>query len=272
MHAINIIDYTLLIPIRFECAQRADIMKSINNLLLILTLASLSLAANAEDKVISLTSNEFPPYHAKSLMNQGPVTELIVAAYKRVGYRVEVAYFPWARGEYLASKGEKYHGVISIWYSKERGKKYIYSDPYMDNEVGFYKFKSNTIKYTSYEALKNYTIGTVNGYANPPGFDSANLNVKPVVTDELNIAKLCNERIDLVLIDRLMAVHLIKKNNKKCKSKVNWMLPALEIKPMHLAISRNAENGLEKINDFNRGLKLIKKDGTLKAILRKHGF
>ena len=188
-------------------------MKSIKNIFLIYILITFGSAAHAEDKVISLTSNEFPPYHAKSLMNQGPVTELIIAAYERVGYRVVVTYFPWARGDYLARKGGKYHGVISLWYNKERGKRYLYSDPYMDNEVGFYKRKSNAITFTSYKALQEFTIGTVINYANPPGFDAANLNVKPVVTDELNIAKLCNERINLVLIDRLMAEHLISKNN-----------------------------------------------------------
>ncbi len=247
-------------------------MKSIKNFLLIFTLISLSLGANAAEKVISLTSIEFPPYHSKDLMNHGPVTELIITAFERVGYRVEVAYFPWARGEYLASKGDKYHGVISIWYNKNRDKKYFFSDSYMDNEIGFYKRKSNIIQYSSYQALKKYTIGTVIAYANPPGFDSAQLNVKPMVTDMLNIAKLCEERIDLVLIDKLMAKHLLSKTRKKCHDQVDWMLPALEVKPMHLAISRKAKDGLKKVNAFNRGLKLIKKDGTLKSILKKHGF
>ncbi len=248
------------------------VMKNIKNLFLIFILITLSLATHAAEKVISLTSNEFPPYHAESLMNQGPVTELIIAAYKSVGYRVEVAYFPWARGEYLASKGEKYQGVLSMWYTKEREKRYFYSDAYMDNEIGFYKYKSNIMQYTSYDALKKYTIGTVIAYANPPGFDAAMLNVKPVVTDELNIAKLCNERIDLVLIDRLMAEHLISTKNKGCQHIIDWMLPAIETKPMYLGISRNVKDGLKKVNAFNRGLKIIKKDGTLKAILKKHGF
>ncbi len=221
-------------------------MKSINNLFLILTLISLGLAANATEKVISLTSIEFPPYHSKNLKNHGPVTELIITAFERVGYRVEVAYFPWARGEYLARKGQQYHGVISMWKNKEREKKYLYSDAYMDNEIGFYKRKSNVMQYSSYQALKNYTIGTVIAYANPPGFDSAKLNVKPMVTDELNIAKLCEERIDLVLIDKLMAKYLISKTRKRCHNKIDWMLPALEIKPMHMAISRNTKNGIQK--------------------------
>jgi polar amino acid transport system substrate-binding protein len=250
-------------------------MKSIKNhflILIIITLANATNAANAAEKVISLTSNEFPPYHSNSLMNQGPVTELIIAAYERVGYRVEVTYFPWARGDFFASKGQDYDGVISIWRTKERENKYFFSDSYMDNEIGFYKRKSNVIKYSSYKALKQYTVGTVISYANPPGFDSEKLNVKPMVTDKLNIMKLCHDRVDLVLIDRLMAQYLISTNLKECQEEVDWMLPALEIKPMHLAISKNAKDGIEKINNFNRGLNLIRTDGTLNSILRKHGF
>ncbi len=247
-------------------------MKRIKNIFLIFISITLGFAADAAEKVISLTSIEFPPYHSKNLMNQGPVTELIIAAYNRVGYRVEVAYFPWARGEHEARKGDKYDGVISIWHNPKREKKYFFSNSYMNNEIGFYKRKSNTIKYKSYKELQKYTIGTVISYANPPGFDNAKLNVKPMVTDKINITKLCHNRIDLVLIDRIMAEHLISKVRKNCHSKIDWMLPALEIKPMHLAISRNAKNGLKKVNDFNRGLDIIKNDGTLQSILKKHGF
>jgi polar amino acid transport system substrate-binding protein len=247
-------------------------MKSIKNHFLILILIILSFAANAADKVISLASIEFPPYHSKNLMNHGPVTELIIEAYKRVGYRVEIAYFPWARGDHEASKGEKYDGMISIWRNEEREARYFFSDSYMDNEIVFYKRKSNVIKYSSYKALKQYTVGTVISYANPLGFDSEKLNVKPVVTDELNIMKLCHGRVDLVLIDRLVAEYLISTKPKECQEEVGWMQPALEIKSMHLAISKNAKNGIEKINIFNRGLNLIRTDGTLKSILKKHGF
>jgi polar amino acid transport system substrate-binding protein len=247
-------------------------MKSIKILFILFNLVTLGLTANAAEKVISLTSNEFAPYHSKNLKNQGPVTELIIAAYNRVGYRVEVAYFPWARGEYEASKGEKYDGVISIWRNETREKKYFFSDAYMDNEIGFYKRKSNLIQYSSYKALKKYIIGTVLSYANPPGFDSAQLNVEPVVADELNIMKLCHNRIDLVLIDRLMAEYLISKKLKKCQSELDWMLPALEIKPMHLAISKKSKDALKKVNDFNRGLEIIRKDGTLNLILKNHEF
>ncbi len=247
-------------------------MKRINKAFLIFLFIIWPPLSQADDNVIYLTSNEFPPYHGEHLLHQGPVIELIRAVFMRVGYKVEIEFLPWARGEHEARKGIYYDGVVSIWRTTEREKWYLYSASYMKNEVGLYKRKADSIKYKNYQDLMTYKIGTVIAYANPPGFDQAKLDVKEVVADSLNIAKLCHERIDLVLIDKRMAEHIIKTIQQDCENMIEWLEPALEIKPMYVAISKKAKNAHKKIADFNRGLQLLKNDGTFKAILNKHGF
>lgn len=49
------------------------------------------------EKLISLTSAEYPPYYGKELNNQGPVTEIVNQAFAKVGYKVMIDFFPWAR-------------------------------------------------------------------------------------------------------------------------------------------------------------------------------
>ena len=56
------------------------------------------------------------------------------------------------------------------------------------------------------------------------------------------------------------------------KDDLVFMDPPLEVKNLYLAFSRNATNYDVKLRAFNRGLEIIKADGTLQQIYEKHGF
>ena len=232
----------------------------------------LSAEANlAAEQKINLSATEWPPYYGKDLKNNGFITEIIRAVFRRVGYEVAVDFLPWKRALHDTKAG-KYDGLFTVWYRKEREQWFVFSRALPPNEVVLFKRKDKNISFKNYQSLKPYRIGVVRGYATPPGFDEAKLKTSEVNSDELNLRKLHKDRIDLALTDKITGMHIIKKKMPEAADALEWMQPSLHIEIQHLVISKKAKNYQKKLQDFNRGLEQLEQDGTLKAILEAHGF
>jgi polar amino acid transport system substrate-binding protein len=238
-----------------------------------MVLSTLLLATQgiAAERVLSLASTDYPPYYGKGLKNHGPISEITLAAYRKVDWEVKITFLPWARAMKEAKTGG-YDGISGIWYRKDREAWFVFSDPIYPNIVGFYKRKGKRITFTNYEDLSPYRIGVVRGYTNPPAFEKADLQKQEVTTDEQNLRKLVKHRIDLALIDKEVARYIIDTKFPHYAQFIEWMEPTLETIFLHLAISKAAKHHERKLRDFNRGLKLIAEDGTLLRIMETHGF
>lgn len=231
-----------------------------------------SMEGHTENKQIRLASSEYPPYFGEQLDNQGVITEIIVEAYTRIGYEVEIKFMPWARSLEMTKEGD-FDGMFALWYREEREQWFAFSAPLPPNELGFYKRRDNPITFTRFEDLRGYRIGTCRGYANPPEFEQATyLRTEEVPSDEQNIQKVYHERVDLILIDKGLAQYLIATKFPEYQEELEWIEPALERVAQHLVLSKQVAAYQTKLNDFNEGLRLITEDGTLQRILTKHGF
>ena len=88
--------------------------------------------ARANATEINLMTAPYPPYYGPNLTNQGPITEIVVSAYKKVGYRVHIEYVPWARALETVKAG-KADGLYGAWYSAERTQWFVYSNQLPSN-------------------------------------------------------------------------------------------------------------------------------------------
>jgi polar amino acid transport system substrate-binding protein len=226
---------------------------------------------NADEKLISLASAEYPPYYGEQLKNYGPVTQIIVEAYEEVGYDVDVKFFPWVRGENMAKEG-KYDGMFPPWHTKEREDYFVFSDPLFPNNIHFYKLKKTKVAFSSYEDLKGYKIGVVRGYANPAVLAEVDLQFEEVSKDLQNLLKLAAGRIDLTLMDSKLAEFLIRSELPEYTDAFARIDPAVESRMQYLCISRKAVDYQTKLEDFNRGLKLLRESGEYEEILLEHGL
>ncbi len=232
----------------------------------------LAIQGYASEKEIFLTSAEYPPYYCEELENQGCITEIIREVFKRVGYDLKVKFYPWKRAEMMAKKGFS-DGMFPPWHTKEREKWFFFSNPIPPpNIMGFYKRKDKIITFKTYQDLQPYRIGSVLGYAYPTDFLEIKLRNIKSYTDEMLINNLVTGRIDLAVIDKMQAKYLLITKYPKQSGNFEFMEPPLAIIQQHLVISKKTKNAQTKINDFNRGLKMIKDDGTFEEILKKHGF
>jgi polar amino acid transport system substrate-binding protein len=224
---------------------------------------------SAAAEVIQLSTTEYPPYMSQSAPGGGLLVTIATEAFKRSGYELRVNYLPWARALETAKLGDTMQGVAGYWVSKEREPFFYASEPLLNNHLGFFRRTDRVIAFKHMAELNPYVIGTVREYANPKVFDDAHLKTDEAVDDATNLAKLAAGRVDLVLVERGVANSLLDGRLSSLKGKVVWMEPALEVTPMRISISRQAPRALEKLEAFNRGLRSMRRDGTLARMLSK---
>ena len=224
------------------------------------------------EKNINLFSSEYSPFVSENLKDYGPLADFVESAFKSVGYNVNINFLPWARGLHDSKKG-LYDGVLTIWYRKEREKWFKFSKGFFPNEIVLIKKKKLQIKYEGLESLKDYSIGVIRGFSYPDAFKKAAfLNKSRSKNAEQSIKKLVNDRVDLIIMDKLVAkFHLNKKYPGQWK---NYEVLGAPLKTdfQHLAISKKIQNYQKIIEDFNRGYQKIKASGEFKKILKKHGL
>lgn len=226
----------------------------------------------SEDKEVSLATLNWEPYVGEKLEHFGFTSHIITEAFKRVGYRVQYTFLPWARLLKQVEAG-KFDAGCAAYYSEERAEVYAFSAPYARGPVVLYKRKDKDIKYQSLADLKPYRIGVARGYVTTPEFDAAEYLRKEIANDnDLNMKKLLAKRVDLIAIDKFVAQHIIKTSLPEGADMLEALDPPLADNPIHLIFSRKREGHERKIRDFNRGLQALVDDGTIRNILQFHGF
>ncbi len=221
---------------------------------------------------VTLVTVGYPPYYGPGLPNNGPIAEIVTEAYARAGYQVTVEFMPWVRAMQRAQTG-KADGLLGGWYSKEREQWFVFSAPLPGNELVIYKrIGDRPQRFTSYEALTPYRIGTVKGYRNPDDFEAADLRREAAPSDRVNLVKLANNRVDLILIDKATAKFILDKELAEYRDRLEPIEPPLERPPLHVLISKQAVDFEKKIEAFDEGLKILEREGAVEAILKRHNL
>ena len=222
------------------------------------------------DQVVRLAAGQnYYPYYAEDLEDGGFITKVIVSAFNKMGYRVEVEFVPWARATHLVKTGAA-DGIYSIWFRKDRESWVAFSDPLYSNITMILKRKETSVVYKTLLDLTPYTIGIVRGYSYTERFNNATYLNKIYVTDNLqNIKLLKLKRLDLILIDQMVGSYLIHSEPELAGVEFEWLEPPLESLQIHVGFSKKVKDYLSLVNTFNEGLMKIKADGTYDAIVNK---
>jgi len=231
-------------------------------------------AMPADAPVLQLVTTEFAPYMGEKLPEQGVAVALARAALASQGWRLQVAFRPWARALTELEAGQ-HDGVIGAWYQPERERIMDFAKPMgIDNLVGYFGLakRPGAGKHQLPTDLAGLHIGTVQGYANPQAFEQAvQLGAKadPARDDLTNLRKLLAGRVDLVLIDKGVARYLISTELKGAATQFVWLEPALERMPLHIAMAkaRPQHQALRELMD--RGQEAIARSGELERIRQR---
>ncbi|MEW9897866.1 transporter substrate-binding domain-containing protein [Chitinivorax sp. PXF-14] len=204
-------------------------MRSIWRCLLLLLLVATCQAAE-EEKVVRLSSLVWPPYSGAALKEGGVLTQVLREAFKSVGYRLEVSYYPWSRAVAVAKRDPSFSGYFPEYYAKHIESHFIFSPPIGSGPLGFAERRSRPVSWRKLDDLTPYRIGVVHDYVNTEAFDKLvaeqTLRADPATSDVQNLLKLAAGRLDLAVVDR----HVMN----------YWLKHAPELEPYQDALQFNA--------------------------------
>lgn len=230
-------------------------------ILLVILLAFASVGIAAEGKSVNFVTDKEK--------DGGYLAEITIAAFKKMGYQVNIKYVPWARALKTVMGGTE-EALLGCFYTDERANKMLYTNSFGASEQVLFKLRDSTANVSTLDDLKPYRVGIIRFGAYTPEFEAATFIHKETVTHpEQNLEKLLAGRIDLVLENRRVVFMLLKTQFSTYASKIVALEPPFIVNKFYNAFSKNIPGYEKKVADFNAGLNLIMKDGTFKKIMDK---
>lgn len=228
-------------------------------------------------ETIELSTLDWPPYIGAELPDHGHIYQIVEQAFSRQNIAIKVQFLPWARAMEVARNGQV-AGVFPEYHEARRKQDFAFSDPLPGGPIGFYKRRDHALAFSAdprsdpgsvLQALRDQRFGVVRGYVNSQAFDDADYLLKEEAnSDEINLKKLGHGRVDLIVIDRYVARHLLATRLPQLAGQLEFMEPPLEYKPLYLAFSKQHPNWQRYLSAFNTALAAMREDGSLQAILR----
>ncbi|MDY0162608.1 ABC transporter substrate-binding protein [Desulfobotulus sp.] len=213
------------------------------------------------------------PYIGVNMPREGYVAEVVREALSAGGgYTLDIQYMPWARVVAMTKAGQ-FDLYFPEYYAEELKKDFLISDAFPGGPLVFFRKKGSQISYTKLQDLRSYKIGVVRGYVNTPEFDAATYLTKEEVTEDLhNFLKLLAGRIDLVVADQYVGLHLLRTQLPDRSQEVEILSPPLGNNDLYVCFPKKIQDAEKKLKAFNRGLKMLKESGRIQEIMASHGF
>jgi ABC-type amino acid transport substrate-binding protein len=229
--------------------------------------------ASSAAEPVRLASLEWQPYIGPELPEQGFAAALVRAAYAAEGMQVEIEFHPWERALALARSGAV-DGLVPEYYNGRREAEFAYSAPLINGPLVLYRRREADLVYrpvgsldAGLRALSSQRFGVVRGYLNTPTFDAADYLIKVEADDDYaNLRNLAEGRIDLAVIDRHVAGHLIRTRQPELATTLVPLPPPLGEMALYIAFSRKSPRMSEVRAAFNRGLDTLRADGQLNRL------
>lgn len=216
----------------------------------------------AADKLIKLSSLDWPPYTGATLSDKGASAAVVKAAFEAMGYKVQIDFFPWERAVAMAKDGNSgYAGYFPEYYSAAIG-----SGP-----LGLAQNTGAAITFNTLDDLSKIKVGVVQGYLNTEEFDqrvaAGQIKVEEVISDVQNVRKLEAKRVAAAVIDANVLQYLLKTEAASAKGKVDMHSKLLEDKKLFICFRKGVQ-GDEFAKALADGLKKIDVNAIMAAHLK----
>lgn len=234
--------------------------KSILFLLLLLNLSLYS-----QELELKLAADIWPPFTniegEKSIL-----TDLVGEALTRINTncRFEIIEFNDVLSEIESGK---YDGSPALWISEERKEKYLFSKPYLYNQLILVGRKGSDVSQSSFAALSGKKIGVVDNYAYGNFGNNKDITIVSDVNNQKNLENLLSDKIDYMLVDALLIQYMLKYQLNDVTQHLAIGQKPLLVKPLHFALGKNVENAEEIINQFNQEIEKMIVDESFNRIL-----
>jgi polar amino acid transport system substrate-binding protein len=226
---------------------------------------------DSQAEALKIATTEREPYVGKALTGDGFIAQIVIEAFNRAGYTVNIDFIQRDKAVGDSAQGA-YDAVFPEYYSKDRARDFIYSNFVSNCQVVFFRRESSHITYKTLKDLTPDKIGVVKGCINTEEFNNATyLKEIEAETDEENLRRLVNNEVDLIVIDKLAAQYLIKAKIPEASGKLDPIEPPLIIHPLFVIFPKKLPASEKRAKEFNKAYESMEKDGSIKSIMVKSG-
>ncbi|WP_047764674.1 substrate-binding periplasmic protein [Kiloniella spongiae] len=239
---------------------------------ILLSIIILSFPAKAEKLV--LACNEWKPLVDATQKNQGLFVDILKTAGKRVGYDIEHQILPWNRLVTLTKIGG-IDGISCSTFVAEHQSWITYTQQaFWVTEVGLFVRKDSNIKLNQLIDLKKHTFGALKGGSYTKvlqGLIDEDIKLIPYPREINGMKMLIEKRFDILFTGNVLGNYILQTENLDQADTVVY-LETLFLEDIHPAISTTRIDATLITERLSKGYKLIKADGTLEALFKKHNL
>lgn len=232
---------------------------------LLLACALITLSISAQESALKLAADAWPLFTnvegEKSIL-----TDLVQEALRRVDVESSVDIIEFSDVLQKIETGE-YDGSPALWISDKRQEKYLFSEPYLNNQLILVGKKGSDVSATSFQELKGKKIGVVDNYAYGDFGKNNDLVIIPDVSNQKNLENLLSDKIDYMLVDALLIQYMLKYQLNDVTAHLAIGQKPLLIKSLHLALGKDVENAQEILSSFNQEIHEMIADESYNRIL-----
>lgn len=218
---------------------------------------------------LRMAISDWPPYVETTAPNGGMAIELVRTALERIDYNMTIVDEPWSRTLEGASIGV-YDALATAWYSDARNVTFLFSKPYLTNQIKFIKRKGSPFQFRTMDDLKGQVIGIVKDYAYDDRFDNARGLTRFVNNHVLeNLLLMLQGQIDVTLDDEIVLQYEIGKYMANSRDQFEILPKPFATRGLSFAMNRQHPKAKEIIKAFDAEIAEMRTDGTYDRLLAK---
>lgn len=240
---------------------------------LIIFILSLFLFSHADATVLKIVTGEYAPYCGEKLYKGGMTTQIVDAVFKELKKEIHFEFVPWKRALNMV-----HNNPLSASYpwskgGKDRDEDLYFSNPIHEFRISYYVRKDSGIK--KVDDFTNKKLCRPNGWNNSyyqKTIQQKNMTLETPTTMDSCLKLFEYKRVDILAMDEMIGKHLLK---DKLKSGEYIQVAATDIPQrisFHFVMSKKSLFAKEYIENFNKGLKIIKDNGTYQKIISNISF
>lgn len=223
-------------------------------------------AAAEPNPPVRLASSDYQPYYGPHAAHQGPLAELINTAFASQQVNSSIEFMTWSEALNKA-QSPAYAGLVCGWDHPQRRQQYLFSSPLYYNELRFFAYQKIRERNLSVLATQLPRLGLVKDYAYPDRVKQAGFAITIVDTDQALLNLLVQHKVDVILSDSATTQYWLQQQPLQTQQQIQPSQQVLARKAMHLLISKNYPNARQLLQQFERGLQLLEKNGSWAQIL-----
>lgn len=236
------------------------------NKVILLLLLIFSLQGSSQTTELILASDIWPPF--TNIENKKKFAiDIVVEALNRsnINTKIEIV----RSGNVLSGiDSGTYDGSATLWINEERKKKYLFSDPYLHNQLILVGKKGSNVSATSFSELSGKRIGVIEHYAyGTEEPDTEKINFVRGSSDQQNLERLLSDQIDYMLVDALLIQYLLKFQVNDVSEYLEIGPAPVIVKSLHFALDKNVPDAKKIMVLFNEEIQKMIADGSYNSVL-----